>query len=80
MDNLLPYLFCGIAGLFILNSLEDKKDIKSSTKSLKTSKTLKGSKSLKKGFIDTYISDIKSFEDDPMKILRKNNKKNILKN
>ena len=82
MDNLLPYVFCGIAGFLVYNSFEVKKDNKSSkeSKSLKGSKTLKESKSLKKSFVDTYISDIKSFEENPMKTLRKNNKKNILKN
>ena len=76
MDNLLPYVFCGIAGFLVYNSFEVKKESKSS----KESKSLKGSKTLKKSFVDTYISDIKSFEENPMKTLRKNNKKNILKN
>ena len=41
---------------------------------------MKESKSLKKSFVDSYISDIKSFEENPMKTLRQNNEKNILKN
>lgn len=82
MDNLLPYVFCGIAGFFVYNSFEETKTEtkKNSPKSLKGSKRMKESKSLKKSFVDSYISDIKSFEENPMKTLRQNNEKNILKN